>query len=193
MNMSKRILTASVVVCSLALSGIGLGTADAYPPRKPLALTVSSVIIKPVSGKTKLTITNTCLGAVKIFKNGKFYKALDASQGSGITSFGKVPSGKYSVSVKSCSETATQTVYVPAFKAPLRQKITKAATLLVKYAPKQSQIVFYLHGKRELYTMPASGTEKIVVKKGLLKRGKNEIIFVVGGKVRLVGNITGTK
>ena len=193
MNMSKRILTASVVVCSLALSGIGLGTADAYPPRKPLTLAISSVIIKPVTGKTKLTITNTCLGAVKIFKNGKFYKALDASQGSGITSFEKVPSGKYSGSVQSWGETAAQTVYVPAFKAPKRFKVTKKAILLVKYAPKGSQIVFYLRSKRYLTTMPASGTAKIVVKKGLLKRGKNNLIFVLGGKVRLFGNITGTK
>jgi len=193
MNMSKRILTASVVVCSLALSGIGLGTAHAYPPRKPLTLAVSSVIIKPVSGKTKLTITNTCLGAVKVFKNGKFYSALDTSQGSGITSFGKVPSGKYSVSIRSCGETAAQTVYVPAFKAPKRYKAGKQAILLVKYAPKGSQIIFYLHRKRYFTTMPAGGTAKLVIKKGLLRRGKNEIVFVVGGKVRLFGNITGTK
>jgi len=193
MNMSKRILTASVVVCSLALSGVGTGTAHAYPPRKPLTLVVSSVIIKPVSGQTKLTITNTCLGALKIFKNGKFYKAIDASQGFGNTSFGKVPSGKYSVSIRSCDETAAQTVYVPAFKAPKQYKVSKTATILVKYAPKGSQIVFYLHKKRYFSTMPASGTAKLVVKKGLLKRGKNEIIFVVGGKVRLFGNITGTK
>ena len=197
MNVSKRILTASVLVCSLALTGLEAGASHAYPPRQAFTMKVSTEIIKPLTGRAKLTLTNTCPGAVKIFKNNKFYKVLNASQGKATAFFGSVPSGIYRLSAKSCTETAsTKIVYVPKYVAPVRVKIGRKSSLQVKFAPKGTPIIFYLKSKKytaKIVKMPSSGTATIQLPKNLFRLGKNFVTFKVGKNVQLSGNILGVK
>jgi|GEM_PF-5969909 len=196
--MSKRILTVFVLVGSLVLPGLGLGSAHAYPPRDKLSVKFSQIFIKPETGKTILTISNACPGAVKVLKGTSFYTKLNASQGFGKVLFGNVPSGKYKVTVQSCSEAVSQLVYAPSFSAPPSAKISKTNTFTVKYVPQKTSIVLFINGKKYgSQPMPSSGTALFNVKKKTLKLKKNVLSLTVGvsrgQKVILTDTIIGTK
>jgi hypothetical protein len=203
MNMRKRILTTFVLVGSLVLPGLGLGTAHAYPPREmALELNVDQKIVTPLTGKLTVTIKNTFPGAVRIYKNDHFYKALNASSGFATSHFDKLTSGKYTFQAKSkyfykgkltTDDSKVSTVYVPLLKVPAHQKISKVATILVKYAPKGTPLVLTVNKKTLKTTMPKIELAKIKLPKKLLHKGKNQVTLTVGGHVKITRTITAKK
>jgi hypothetical protein len=130
---------------------------------------------------------------VQILKNGKFYTKLNASQGFGRALFGKVPSGKYNLTVRSCDEADKQIVYVPALVLPPRAKILKTNEFSAKFIPKGTILVLTVNKKPIKLKMPASGTAKFTVKTKTMKLGKNDVVLNVGGKVKITDTIIGTR
>jgi len=170
---------------------------------------VDQKIVAPLTGALTVTIKNAFPGAVRIYNKELFYKALNASSGSATSHFVKLHSGKYIFQAKSTyfsidkskwkgkvktEQSLKRTVWVPSVVVPANQKISKVATVLVKYAPEGTSLSVTVNKKlfKKLY-MPKIELAKILLPKNVLHKGKNQVTLTVGGHVHITKTITGKK
>lgn len=178
------------------ISAVSPASVQAYPPRLPLVISSDNTILTPKTGKSILNFRHACPGAARVLVNGVGYRALNASRGYGTFSFGPVNPGKYTVTVKSCTEDASTVLYVPgALIIPQKHITPRRLALYMKYVPPGSLVSFLLAGKR-VATVPSvrpnsSGIAKLTLPANTLKLGKNSVTLMVGTRVKINAVILG--
>ena len=179
------------VVCSVLPD-----TAQAYPPRLPFTAVPDNQVLQPTSGQSIFTIRHACPGAARVLVNGVGYKAVNASRGYGSFSFGPMKPGKYTVTVKSCSEEATSIIYVPgALIIPQKHIVQRRLAIYIRYLPPGSVVSFLLAGKRVTTVAPVrpgtNGVARLLLPGATLKLGKNAVAFTVGTRIKISAQILG--